>query len=105
MNEISGVQKQYHQQFFEKLEQAHGIKLENIIYYKDSTHYFVMTATKDSLLNKGVLKNNFEERNRLLSPENINRQNLSIYAKEACLFATGQDTKSIFLDTVLLIIV
>ena len=89
VNEISGVQKQYHQQFFQKLDEAHGIRLENIIYYKDTTHYFVMTATKDSLLNKGVLRENHEDRNRLLSPGNVDRQNLAKYAKEACLFATG----------------
>ena len=95
VNEISGVQKQYHQQFFEKLEQAHGIKLENIIYYKDTTHYFVMTATKDSLLQRGVIKDNFEERNRLLSPGNIDRQNLAKYATEACLFATGHYSRKL----------
>ena len=88
VNEISGVQKQYHQQFFASLEQKHGIKLENLIYYKDSTHYFVMTATKDSLLKKGVLKENFEERTRLLAPNNVDRFNLAVYAKEASLFAT-----------------
>lgn len=33
------------------------IDLENIVYYKDDTHYFVMTAKKDSLLRKGVLIN------------------------------------------------
>ena len=32
------------------------IDLENIVYYKDDTHYFFMTAKKDSLLKKGVLK-------------------------------------------------
>ena len=32
------------------------IDLENIVYYKDDTHYFVMTAKKDSLYRKGVLK-------------------------------------------------
>lgn len=32
-----------------------GIDLENIVYYKDSTHYFVMTAKKQSLLDKGVI--------------------------------------------------
>lgn len=32
------------------------IDLENIVYYKDDTHYFVMTAKKDSLLRKGVLR-------------------------------------------------
>lgn len=33
-----------------------GIDLENIVYYKDETHYFVMTAKKKSLLKKGVIK-------------------------------------------------
>ena len=33
-----------------------GIDLENIVYYKDDTHYFVMTAKKQSLLKKGVIK-------------------------------------------------
>lgn len=32
-----------------------GIDLENIVYYKDDTHYFVMTAKKQSLLKKGVI--------------------------------------------------
>lgn len=32
-----------------------GIDLENIVYYKDDTHYFVMTAKKHSLLEKGVI--------------------------------------------------
>lgn len=35
---------------------APGIDLENIVYYKDDTHYFVMTAKKKSLLKKGVIK-------------------------------------------------
>ena len=95
VNEISGIQKQYHQQFFRDLETAHGIKLENIIYYKDSTHYFVMTASKDSLLHKGVLKNNFEERHQLLSPGNIDRANLASYATQACLYATGYYSKQL----------
>lgn len=34
-----------------------GIDLENIVYYKDDTHYFVMTAKKQSLLDKGVILN------------------------------------------------
>lgn len=33
-----------------------GIELESIVYYKDETHYFVMSAKKQSLLNRGVLK-------------------------------------------------
>ena len=54
--EISGVAYIYSQDFFKSLSQTHGIELENIVYYKDETHYFVMTAKKTSLLKKGVLK-------------------------------------------------
>ena len=32
-----------------------GVDLENIVYYKDDTHYFVMTAKKRSLMEKGVI--------------------------------------------------
>ena len=31
------------------------IKQDNIVYHKDDTHYFVMTAKKESLLKKVVL--------------------------------------------------
>ena len=44
---------------------------------------------RDSLLAKGVLKESFECRNRLLTPSNIDRSKLAIYAKEAALFSTG----------------
>ena len=54
--EISGVAYVYQQDFFNSLAEQHGIELENIVYYKDETHYFVMTAKKPSLLKKGVLK-------------------------------------------------
>lgn len=37
------------------LSSVAGIDLENIVYYKDDTHYFVMTAKKQSLLDKGVI--------------------------------------------------
>ena len=56
---------------------------------QDLTHYFVMTATKDSLLARKVLLTNHEDRTRLLSPSNIDRTQLALYAKEACLYATG----------------
>ena len=54
--EIGGVAYVYRQDFFNNLAKVHGIELENIVYYKDETHYFVMTAKKQSLLRKGVLK-------------------------------------------------
>ena len=56
VEEISGVAYIFHQKFFKDLNASTGIDLENIVYYKDETHYFVMTAKKLSLLHKGVLK-------------------------------------------------
>ena len=54
--EIPGLSKQYDLQFFRQMERETGIRLENIVYYKDLTHYFVMTVKKDSLAKKGVIK-------------------------------------------------
>ena len=54
--EIPGLSKQYDLEFFRQMEAKTGIRLENIVYYKDLTHYFVMTVKKDSLVRKGVIK-------------------------------------------------
>ena len=56
ISEISGIAYVYHQAFFNEMRDKHGIELENVVYYKDETHYFVMTAKKQSLLKRGVLK-------------------------------------------------
>ena len=56
VQEISGIAYQFQPKFFDKMYEELGIKLENIVYYKDETHYFVMTATKSSLKERGVLK-------------------------------------------------
>lgn len=55
VEEISGVAFIFNQKFFKDLYEASGIDLENIVYYKDETHYFVMTAKKHSLIDKGVI--------------------------------------------------
>ena len=65
MPEISGVAFIFNQKFFKELYEVTGIDLENIVYYKDDTHYFVMTAKKHSLLDKGVLLNVSDARNAL----------------------------------------
>ena len=54
IEEISGVAFIFNQKFFNDLNEAKGVDLENIVYYKDATHYFVMTAKKQSLINKGM---------------------------------------------------
>ena len=55
VEEISGVAFIFNQKFFKDLKAEMDIELENIVYYKDDTHYFVMTAKKDSLIRKGVI--------------------------------------------------
>ncbi|KAM9255288.1 F-actin-monooxygenase MICAL1 [Cariama cristata] len=87
--EISGVARIYNQKFFQNLYNKTGIDLENIVYYKDDTHYFVMTAKKQSLLKKGVILQDKADVESLLSPENVNRDALLSYAKEAANFSTN----------------
>lgn len=43
-------------QFFNELKDKYDIDLENLVYYRGETHYFVMTAKRDSLLKRGVIK-------------------------------------------------
>ncbi|XP_041986423.1 F-actin-monooxygenase Mical isoform X5 [Aricia agestis] len=86
--EISGVAFIFNQKFFKDLHEKTGIDLENIVYYKDDTHYFVMTAKKHSLLVKGVLLNDYNEVSKLLSVENVDRAALMRYAQEAARFST-----------------
>ncbi|NWV58873.1 MICA3 monooxygenase, partial [Malurus elegans] len=87
--EISGVARIYNQKFFQNLYNKTGIDLENIVYYKDDTHYFVMTAKKQSLLKKGVILQDKADIESLLAPENVNRDALLSYAKEAANFSTN----------------
>ncbi|XP_046788987.1 F-actin-monooxygenase MICAL1 isoform X2 [Gallus gallus] len=87
--EISGVARIYNQKFFQNLYNKTGIDLENIVYYKDDTHYFVMTAKKQSLLKKGVILEDKADIESLLSPDNVNRDALLSYAKEAANFSTN----------------
>ncbi|XP_074166227.1 F-actin-monooxygenase MICAL1 isoform X1 [Sminthopsis crassicaudata] len=86
--EISGVARIYNQSFFQNLFKATGIDLENIVYYKDDTHYFVMTAKKQSLLRLGVLRQDFADTDQLLSSDNIVPEALHRFARDAADFAT-----------------
>lgn len=70
MKVFSGVAYIFNQAFFKEMNQTTGVDLENIVYYKvssfgefimesifqDDTHYFVMCAKKQSLLDMGVIK-------------------------------------------------
>ncbi|XP_027128123.1 F-actin-monooxygenase mical2b isoform X1 [Larimichthys crocea] len=95
VEEISGVAFIFNQKFFLELKEDTGIDLENIVYYKDNTHYFVMTAKKQSLLDKGVIINDFMETERLLSADNVNQEALLSYAREAADFGTNYQLPSL----------
>ncbi|XP_078104642.1 F-actin-monooxygenase MICAL2 isoform X3 [Sander vitreus] len=89
VEEISGVAFIFNQKFFLDLKEETGVDLENIVYYKDNTHYFVMTAKKQSLLDKGVVINDYIDTQMLLSSENVNQEALLCYAREAADFGTN----------------
>ncbi|KAL7403351.1 hypothetical protein ABVT39_027999 [Epinephelus coioides] len=89
VEEISGVAFIFNQKFFQDLREATGIDLENIVYYKDDTHYFVMTAKKQSLLEKGVILNDYADTEMLLSRANVDQAALLSYAREAADFSTN----------------
>ncbi|XP_055789935.1 protein-methionine sulfoxide oxidase mical3a-like isoform X17 [Salvelinus fontinalis] len=89
VEEISGVAFIFNQKFFQDLREATGIDLENIVYYKDDTHYFVMTAKKQSLLEKGVILHDYADTEMLLSRANVDQEALLSYAREAADFSTN----------------
>lgn len=95
VEEISGVAFIFNQKFFLELKEETGVDLENIVYYKDDTHYFVMTAKKQSLLDKGVIINDYIETERLLANDNVNQEALLSYAREAADFGTNYQLPSL----------
>uniref|UniRef100_A0AAY4DBK1 F-actin monooxygenase n=1 Tax=Denticeps clupeoides TaxID=299321 RepID=A0AAY4DBK1_9TELE len=95
VEEISGVAFIFNQKFFLDLKEETGIDLENIVYYKDNTHYFVMTAKKQSLLDKGVIIHDYIETERLLSSQNVDQEALLSYAREAADFGTNYQLPSL----------
>lgn len=86
------------------MREATGCDLENIVYYKDDTHYFVMCAKKQSLLERGktssayksfenvthlgVLIHDYDSTQALVDRSNIDRAALEAYARQAADFAT-----------------
>eukprot|EP00854_Cymbomonas_tetramitiformis_P016321 gene16321-19370_t len=79
-------------EFFTGLQETHGLQLENCTYYRDETHYYVMAASKASLVDTGVLKENFPEIPRLLHKSNIDTAAFERAARgvaEACKLPPG----------------
>ncbi|ELR17997.1 uncharacterized protein ACA1_209420 [Acanthamoeba castellanii str. Neff] len=77
-----GILRVYNQQFFNDLNTKYGIDLENLVYYRGETHYFVMTAMIKSLLDKKVLREMQTDASLLLSRDNLDVQKLRSFVTE-----------------------
>ncbi|XP_061124766.1 protein-methionine sulfoxide oxidase mical3a-like isoform X3 [Syngnathus typhle] len=95
VQEIGGVASIFNQRFFQDLRQQTGVDLENLVYYKDDTHYFVMTAKKRSLLHKGVILQDFADTQLLLSRSNVDHKALQAFARTAADFSTDGQLPSL----------
>lgn len=76
-----GVMSIYNQDFFADLAQK-DIELENLVCYKDETHYFVMTVKKESLLKRGIVRENSNTTTELLAHHNLDVDKLKDFARE-----------------------
>lgn len=63
--------------WFRELHSNHGIFLEDLVYYRDETHYLVFTVSKESLLQRGVLHDGDFPFDELLQRSNIDREALA----------------------------
>jgi F-actin monooxygenase len=89
-----GISYQFKKLWFDELYKQHGIRLENCTYYRDEVHYFVVSAIKSNLIEYGVLLNDSNEIQELLSPSNINQEKLEKYMVEIskyCKIPEGRD--------------
>jgi F-actin monooxygenase len=77
-----GLSSQYRKAWFDELYKKTGIRLENVTYYRDETHYFVATANKANLLDYGVLLKHYTDTNELLHPSNVNKSKLEEFTRE-----------------------
>lgn len=93
VEEIPGIGYQYKRPWFDKLKKIYNIGLENIVYYKNEHHYFVMTPKKESLLARGVFKQDHGDVSELLSWKNIDKDRLEQYARDTVNYATNDKLK------------
>lgn len=83
---IGGRISYLNQGFFQTLHDEHGIELENLVYYKDETHYIVMTPKKACLVKYGVIIDG--DAPELLAPTNLDQEKLVAFARTV---ATSQN--------------
>ncbi|KNC56134.1 MICAL-2 protein [Thecamonas trahens ATCC 50062] len=88
LHEIPGIGRQYHPQVFNAIEAETGVALENLVYYQDETHYFVMTVSRDSLVARGAVIADLPSIDALLARDNIDCDALHALCMDVALAAT-----------------
>ncbi|KAI8589224.1 hypothetical protein BDZ88DRAFT_418767 [Geranomyces variabilis] len=80
---VSGGRVSYlNVKFFKELK-AKGLDVENIASYTtEDSHYLVMTPTKATLLERGVVKQDIADPVELVRPDNVDRDKLLAFARE-----------------------
>jgi len=66
--------------------------LENLVYYRGETHYFVMTIKKNSLFDRGVFKEEKSNYEELIDPSNLIEEKLIAVARDTATFVGIPDT-------------
>ncbi|KAJ3160904.1 [F-actin]-monooxygenase mical2 [Geranomyces michiganensis] len=82
-NLVSGGRVSYLNVAFFKELKAKGLDVENIASYTtEDSHYLVMTPTKMTLLERGVVKTDTADPVELVRAENVDREKLLAFARE-----------------------
>jgi hypothetical protein len=82
----------YHQAYFQELQDKYNICLENLVYYRGETHYFVMTIKKNSLFDRGVFKEEKSNYEELIDPSNLIEEKLIAVARDTATFVGIPET-------------
>jgi len=77
-----GLLAVYNQSFFTELITKYKIELENLVYYRGETHYFVMTVKRKSLLERGICKKDAQHVPELLNKDNVDRSKLEALVRD-----------------------
>lgn len=74
----TNVASHFARESFARLAASSGLQCENLVYFKDDTHYFVFCPRKAGLLEQGILKADAASLTELLRPENIDYAALEV---------------------------
>lgn len=87
--DMGGVSIMNKMEIFTELKAKKDVDIENLVYLRDETHYFVMTGKKENLLKRGVLREDTGKKS-LLNKDNIDREKLKQLAKDVASHCTKE---------------